>query len=45
VSGLGIFVMRSMVDELSYVAGATNVLTLVKRVDGPGETDVGAKAD
>ena len=45
VSGLGIFVMRSMVDELSYVAGSTNVLTLVKRVDGPGGTNGGAKAD
>jgi len=36
-SGLGIFVMRSMVDELSYVAGSPNVLTLVKRLDGGGE--------
>ena len=32
-SGLGIFVMRSMVDEVSYVAGSPNVLTLVKRLD------------
>lgn len=35
-SGLGIFVMRSMVDELSYVAGTPNVLTLVKHLAGPG---------
>jgi serine/threonine-protein kinase RsbW len=35
-SGLGIFVMRSMVDELSYVAGTPNVLTLVKHLDGQG---------
>lgn len=45
VSGLGIFVMRSMVDELSYVAGSTNVLTLVKHFVGPGATPVRAKAD
>jgi len=33
-SGLGIFVMQSMVDEVSYVAGFPNVLTLVRRLDG-----------
>lgn len=32
-SGIGIFVMRSMMDEVSYVAGCPNVLTLVKRLD------------
>jgi len=31
-SGIGIFLMRSMVDEMSYVAGCPNVLTLVKRL-------------
>jgi serine/threonine-protein kinase RsbW len=42
-SGLGIFVMRSMVDEITYVAGKPNLLVLVKRLDGdpdarePGE--------
>jgi serine/threonine-protein kinase RsbW len=39
-SGLGIFVMRSMVDELSYVAGSPNVLTLVKRFGGEGDLDL-----
>ncbi len=37
-SGLGIFLMRSMVDEVSYVAGSPNVLTLVKRLAGSCET-------
>jgi serine/threonine-protein kinase RsbW len=32
-SGLGIFIMRSFVDEVTYVAGAPNVLTLFKRLD------------
>jgi serine/threonine-protein kinase RsbW len=31
-SGIGIFLMRSMMDEVSYVAGCPNVLTLVKRL-------------
>jgi serine/threonine-protein kinase RsbW len=35
-SGLGIFMMRSMVDEITYVAGTPNVLVLVKRLDEPG---------
>jgi serine/threonine-protein kinase RsbW len=35
-SGLGIFLMRSMVDEVTYVAGTPNVLTLVKRIEGNG---------
>jgi serine/threonine-protein kinase RsbW len=38
-SGLGIFLMRSMVDEVSYVAGCPNVLTLVKRLDEYRGTD------
>ncbi len=33
-SGLGIFIMRSFVDELTYVGGPPNVLTLFKRLDG-----------
>jgi serine/threonine-protein kinase RsbW len=33
-SGLGVFIMRSFVDEVTYVAGSPNVLTLVKRLDG-----------
>jgi serine/threonine-protein kinase RsbW len=33
-SGLGVFIMRSFVDEITYVAGSPNVLTLVKRLDG-----------
>ena len=33
-SGLGVFIMRSFVDEVSYTAGPPNVLTLVKRLDG-----------
>jgi serine/threonine-protein kinase RsbW len=32
-SGLGIFIMRSFVDEVTYVAGPPNVLTLFKRLD------------
>jgi len=32
-SGMGVFIMRSFVDELSYVAGHPNTLTLVKRLD------------
>jgi serine/threonine-protein kinase RsbW len=39
-SGLGIFVMRSMVDELSYIAGCPNVLTLVKHFDGRCEPEI-----
>ena len=33
-SGLGVFIMRSFVDEVTYVAGSPNVLTLLKRLDG-----------
>jgi serine/threonine-protein kinase RsbW len=35
-SGLGIFIMRSFVDEVTYVAGRPNTLTLVKRLDQSG---------
>ena len=35
-SGLGIFIMRSCVDEVTYVAGSPNTLTLFKRLDGKG---------
>ena len=38
-SGIGIFLMRSMVDEISYVAGCPNVLTLVKRLDRSCDSD------
>ena len=31
-SGLGIFIMRSFVDEVTYVPGSPNTLTLVKRL-------------
>jgi phosphoserine phosphatase RsbU/P len=35
--GLGIHLIRSLVDAAAYVrAGAENVLTLKKRLDGPG---------
>jgi serine/threonine-protein kinase RsbW len=36
-SGLGVFIMRSFVDQVTYVAGNPNVLTLVKRLDGTSE--------
>jgi len=32
-SGMGVFIMRSFVDEVSYVAGPPNTLTLFKRLD------------
>ena len=31
-SGLGVFIMRSFVDEVHYVPGSPNVLTLIKRI-------------
>jgi serine/threonine-protein kinase RsbW len=31
-SGLGVFIMRSFMDEVRYVPGSPNVLTLVKRL-------------
>jgi serine/threonine-protein kinase RsbW len=33
-SGLGVFIMQSFVDEVTYLAGPPNVLTLFKRLDG-----------
>ena len=36
-SGLGVFIMRSFVDEVTYVPGPPNVLTLFKRLDEPHE--------
>ncbi len=35
-SGLGIFIMRSFVDEVTYLAGRPNTLTLLKRLDKGG---------
>jgi serine/threonine-protein kinase RsbW len=35
--GLGIFMMQALVDEVSYVAGEVNVLTLRKRARGGKE--------
>jgi serine/threonine-protein kinase RsbW len=46
-SGLGVFIIRSFVDEVTYVAGPPNVLTLFKRLDGGDGScinDVGAVA-
>lgn len=31
-SGMGVFIMRSFVDEIQYAPGAPNVLTLIKRL-------------
>jgi serine/threonine-protein kinase RsbW len=39
-SGLGVFIMRSFVDEVTYVAGSPNVLTLLKRLDGGGRSGI-----
>jgi serine/threonine-protein kinase RsbW len=33
-SGLGVFIMQSFVDEVTYLPGPPNVLTLFKRLDG-----------
>jgi serine/threonine-protein kinase RsbW len=44
-SGLGIFVMRSMVDEMTYVAGRPNLLILVKRLDERGGPDAKAPGE
>lgn len=36
-SGLGIFIMRSLMDEVTYQAGCPNVLSLSKAIPGcPG---------
>jgi serine/threonine-protein kinase RsbW len=42
-SGLGVFIMRSFVDEVTYLsgsAGSPNVLTLFKRLDENAERDI-----
>jgi serine/threonine-protein kinase RsbW len=36
-SGMGIFIMRSFVDEISYQDGRPNVLTFLKRTDGAAD--------
>ncbi|HEX7505314.1 MAG TPA: ATP-binding protein [Polyangia bacterium] len=41
-SGMGIFIMRSFVDEITYVAGPPNVLTLFKRLDGSHGSGINA---
>jgi serine/threonine-protein kinase RsbW len=33
-SGMGVFIMKSFVDDISYRSGRPNVLTFVKRIDG-----------
>jgi len=38
--GLGIFIMRSFVDEMTYLPGSPNVLTLFKRLDGSCGSDI-----
>jgi serine/threonine-protein kinase RsbW len=35
-SGLGIFIIRSFMDEVKYQAGAPNVLSMTKRLQGRG---------
>jgi serine/threonine-protein kinase RsbW len=39
-SGIGVFLMRAMVDEVFYVAGCPNVLTLVKHLDNRAEASL-----
>jgi serine/threonine-protein kinase RsbW len=39
-SGMGVFIMRSFVDEITYVAGSPNILTLFKRLDGSHESGI-----
>ena len=41
-SGLGVFIMRSFVDEVTYSAGPPNILTLVKRLDARGAIGINA---
>jgi serine/threonine-protein kinase RsbW len=43
-SGLGVFIIRSFIDEVTYVAGPPNVLTLVKRLDGEGDSGINGAA-
>ncbi len=42
-SGLGVFIMRSFVDEVTYSAGSPNVLTLFKRLDETAEGDMNTR--
>ncbi len=39
-SGMGIFIMRSFVDEITYEAGPPNTLMLFKRLDGDKESGI-----
>jgi len=42
-SGLGVFIMQSFVDEVTYVPGPPNVLTLFKRLDEPREASLNSR--
>jgi serine/threonine-protein kinase RsbW len=42
-SGLGVFIMKSFMDEISYTNGRPNVLTLLKRIE-VGKQATSAKA-
>jgi serine/threonine-protein kinase RsbW len=42
-SGMGIFIMRSFVDEITYVAGSPNILTLFKRLDGSDQSGINGR--
>ena len=39
-SGMGLFIIRAFVDELTYEPGTPNCLRMVKRFDGWGESDL-----
>jgi serine/threonine-protein kinase RsbW len=39
-SGMGVFILRSLMDDVSYVPGSPNTMTLWKRLDG-GEVKPG----
>jgi serine/threonine-protein kinase RsbW len=43
-SGLGIYIMRSFVDEVTYAPGPPNVLTLFKRLDGRNGSGINGPA-
>ncbi len=43
--GLGIFLMRRIMDEVQYVFGEVNELTLVKRLDNTSRPALGMKED
>jgi serine/threonine-protein kinase RsbW len=42
-SGLGVFIMKSFMDEISYTNGRPNVLTLLKRIEPVKESSVTGK--